>query len=268
MKPKESTDQRLSELELSQFKQKIEETYKSNNIQLNFNVMKIQPLSNGAVALQVPSNEEAKEAVKQLNFESESLGYKASEGTKRNPRLMIKNIPSGFIPENIIESILNNNSEIKDTQQDANSTLKHIVTLNSDKSKTSSIVIEVSPKLRKIIIKTNKIKLGMCIYKIVDYIRILQCNNCLKYGHHQKNCNSEKKVCGNCSLDHEMKTCPLGLAEQKTPNMSSGKKCSNCCNHYHFKSHASSHGSFDRLECPSFKNYYMKQQKLTQYHDD
>ena len=64
----------------------------------------------------------------------------------------------------------------------------------------------------------DKVNLGLTTCKIFDQFHVKRCNNCQKYGHYYKNCNSpEIKVCSNCSESHATNDCS-----------SQQRRCINC----------------------------------------
>ena len=71
----------------------------------------------------------------------------------------------------------------------------------------------------------NKVKIGFSIFKAQYDVRILQCYNCAKFGHHAANCRN-RPACINCAGNHLLKDCPNKLNKEAT-------KCANCgMNHY------------------------------------
>ena len=122
---------------------------------------------------------------------------------------MIKNISLEYHPENLVESLSDNYRLINEVlTKNPNEVIKYVITLKNEHHQTSSIVIETSPNVRKIIMSENKIKLGMCVYEIADQLRLIQCGKCMKFGHGTKLCRSSVDVCEVCGNNHCTKNCP------------------------------------------------------------
>ena len=157
-------------------------------------------------------------------------------------------------------------------QKDSKESLKHVITLKNEQRKVSSIIIEISPNIRKILLSECKVKIGMCEYEICGQVRVTQCNRCLKTGHIAKYCRSKSDICGICSLDHTTKSCPplnglptLYLNHEKYRNLRE-KNCSNSSNHKRFQYQADTHGSIDKHKCPFFvKNQCLNLQQQIDY---
>ena len=128
--------------------------------------------------------------------------------------------------------------------------------LKSNLWNASSIILQVSPNVRKILLKSDKVKLGMCVYPIEDYVGLMQCYSCLKYGHLAAHCRNKTSTCGICSQNHSTKNCPnydIRKSDHAAYSNLDSKKCSNCANHHKYKLRASSHGASDLLSCPFYK---------------
>ena len=104
------------------------------------------------------NSEQHKEiALQQLNNIQHITGFTASNIQTKLPRMIIKNNQLEFIPDKT--NLLTSNTNDK---------IKVITVLKNDSKKTSSIIIEVSQNIRKILIKGSRVKLGMCVYPSFD----------------------------------------------------------------------------------------------------
>ena len=130
------------------------------------------------------------------------------QADKKMPRMIIKNIRLEFISDDIIQTIFHEYPVIADLlTSNTNDKIKVITILKNDSKQTGSIILEVSPNIRKILIKGNRVKLGMCVYPIFDNLRLNLCSICMRTGHIAKYCRSLNNTCGICSLNHVTKTC-------------------------------------------------------------
>ena len=245
---------------MNEVKSKIENALKNQVIKIN--ALKIRPTNSGKIALEVASAEN-EEAINQLN--TEVTGYTAKEIPKKYPRLIIKNIPNDMLPSDIIETINTGYTEINNIE---NKEMKVVTVLKSNRWNGSSVIIQVSPNVRKILIKSDKVKLGMCVYPIEDYVQLMQCYKCWKFGHLAAHCHNPVYVCGICSQSHDTKTCQYynirktGLEEYLELE---NKTCSNCANNKKHKASANSHGASDLLTCPFDKEQRQSYQRQIEY---
>lgn len=142
--------------------------------------------------------------------------YLIGEPRKLNPRIKINRVEEYENNEKFIEGLFQNNPELKDINSEFQ--VKVITTIKSKFNRSLSVVIEVSATLRKYIIAKGFLYVGgwqKCA--VEDHLMVTRCFHCSQYGHNQKNCKNEKKVCPLCSGDHDRVECTAEI-----------KKCINC----------------------------------------
>lgn len=69
-----------------------------------------------------------------------------------------------------------------------------------------TVIIAVSPKLHKQILKYNNVKFGWRNYRIYDHINVIRCYNCWGFNHYKYNCRREE-ICRICGENHNEKNC-------------------------------------------------------------
>ncbi|RLU16497.1 hypothetical protein DMN91_010565 [Ooceraea biroi] len=111
-------------------------------------------------------------------------GLRVVESTKMDPRLIVYGINVSAKREEIQKEIIEQNlNGIK------NKDLKVIYVYSPRSGKTeTSCVIEVSSEVRDLFYKQGRIYHGYSAHKFADHIRIVQCYNCLAFGHYVRNC--------------------------------------------------------------------------------
>ena len=84
--------------------------------------------------------------------------------TRKLPRLMISNIPTGITTSQIefIELIKQKNPELVELSKDPDS-LRLVAIHDTKFDSVKKAIIEVSPRKRKFIMKSQRIKLGLCL---------------------------------------------------------------------------------------------------------
>jgi hypothetical protein len=120
---------------------------------------------------------------------------------------------------NIIEDIVNKNKEIKaffedNTTEDINNHLvckfkfkKRDKDSNEKTTGPNTWVLEISPAIRKIIIKSRTIFVGFKSCRYSEYLQITRCYNCNGFGHISKDCTQNTISCGFCGQLHDSKVC-------------------------------------------------------------
>lgn len=186
---------------------------------------------------------------------------------KRNPKLIIYNVEEPdpdeeendpnkeeSVPkEDITESIIKQNREIGDFLKDKDQSnlfdLKFKFKLRAKEKHRAHAVFEVSPDMRRLILSMGKVSVNWMKCQAKDYIPVIRCYKCNRFGHFSKDCQEEEEICGKCSEKHPTRNC------NKTPD---AYKCINCTRSnvhnakYGNKEIEQNHSAFN-LNCPSFK---------------
>ena len=134
---------------------------------------------------------------------------------RKNPRLIIYNIPEEITLENAEDIIRAQNSEQGLTKGDI--TTKFIL---KTKRNTRHLVTELASQTYRQMLQ-NKHKIGWTICNTDDYIDVNRCLECSRYNHHFSERRSEK-TCPLCAGSHKLKECTASRAEYK---------CTNCMAH-------------------------------------
>ena len=133
---------------------------------------------------------------------------------------MISNIPTDITTSQIefIELIKQQNPELAELSKEPDS-LRLVAIHDTKFDSVKKAIFQVSPRIRKFIVKSQRIKLGLCLYSVFDHVHVLRCSKCNRYGHSGRLCRSENLLCGICAGEHASAECN---AESHL------RKCSNC----------------------------------------
>lgn len=140
--------------------------------------------------------------------------FSVTESKKLNPRLLIKNVDKKLENNEQIISYILNNECLKDVEDN----YIKVVTKISRKY-TQNVVVEVTPSVRTAIISIGYLYIAWEKYWVEDYLRVVRCYRCQRFGHVKKDCKSAHAYCPKCAGKHEEKDCD-----------SSSISCVNCCN--------------------------------------
>lgn len=152
---------------------------------------------------------------------------------KMNPRIIIYGVPSNLTGEEICNEIVALNLRESDI---ADMRMIYSFPSKADRQYTNC-VIEVSPEIRKVLMKEPYIYVRYSACRFEDYVRILQCFKCLSFGHMAKDCKREA-ICGNCAQKHETRDC----------SRKDEKMCANCIR-WHTREDIK-HSALDGKRCP------------------
>ncbi|XP_048513496.1 uncharacterized protein LOC125501477 [Athalia rosae] len=168
---------------------------------------------------------------------------------KRKPRLIIYGVPSGCDAGKIPEQLMQHNRIEINVEE-----IKVVYAYKPRPgSRTTSVVIEVTPHARKQILELKELYVDWVRCRVEDHIRIMQCFKCQQFGHMAKDCRQADDVCGKCAGKHETRQCQM---EDGTA------KCANCCRE---KMNATDHWATNANICPAYRRRIMDRVRNTDY---
>jgi hypothetical protein len=212
---------------------------KVNPVDMKIGITTFKGLRNGRLLIETQNKTELDALSNKIN---EVCGeeLEASTPRRRNPRLIIYNVPDEINMENAQELIMKQNGEQSITQEDIIPRF-----IFKDKRTAKNLVIEVNSTTRKKLLG-RKMKLGWNMCNVDDYIRINRCYKCSKFNHMAQDCKGEL-TCPNCAGMHSLRECQATKEEYK---------CANCVNYnkYNHKSPVNDkHSSLDN-SCSCYQN--------------
>lgn len=152
--------------------------------------------------------ETAIKALNNKNLEVEPASYK-------RPRIAFKNIIKDITEEQLVRSLVKQNKTLRNVN--ANDVkIKYRKTVRN--KHLCSIVAEVSTDLWQQLINLNKVNIEYQRIEVADESPLVQCFNCLQYGHGKQRCTG-KLTCLHCTGEHTVSVCP---------NITENPKCTNC----------------------------------------
>lgn len=76
-----------------------------------------------------------------------------------------------------------------------------------------NIVLELSPKAFKCLTGSGKVYIDWDSFPVYEYVGVLRCYKCWKYGHKAVNCQQPNSVCPVCSQNHKSEDCKSNVKE-------------------------------------------------------
>jgi hypothetical protein len=178
---------------------------KVNPAEIKVGITSLKTLRDGRVLIEVGSKTE-------INLLGDKIWEECAETlvvnmqTLRKPRMIILNTSTKITPENILEILTQQNSELATVGE--NIVQKFCYTT---KRGTRNIVTEVNSEIRKRLLH-NWVKLGWTLCKVDDYLVAKRCFRCSRYNHTHKECKGEE-VCPLCTENHKLKECKSAISE-------------------------------------------------------
>lgn len=161
--------------------------------------------------------------------------FKCELPKKRNPLVIIYDVPTRFQDEELKDMIYKQNFDSM-TIEEFDTAFKLRFKTGPKGKATSHVVAEVKPDLRKKIL-SNRIYVEFSCLSVKDYLVVPKCLKCLDLGHVSKHCSKTNTACAHCGESHEKKDCTK-LEEPRVciPCKSRNKKCAK-----------------DKKDCPTHK---------------
>ena len=211
---------------------------KIDPIDMKIGIRTLKRLKNGQVLIEADSKEELEMLNSQLHYKCGSQ-LEINIQKRRNPRLILYNVPDALTTENAEAIILAQNPDLKLQVGDiqAKYTFK-------TRRKTTNLIIEVLPYARRQIL-TNKLKLVWSVCYVEDYVSVNRCFRCSGYNHRHTECRNEE-ACPICAGKHKLKDCAAPRTEYKCIN------CERFNAHNQDRKTQTNHSSLDR-NCPSLQ---------------
>jgi len=211
---------------------------KINPTDIKVGIYSFKALTDGRVLITTSRKEEAEA----LEMDIKSKCGEELEATlhkRRNPRLVIRNIPEDITTSNIEGTLIKQNPDLYLKAGDINAKFNY-----ETKKHTRNLVVEVNAQTRKLLLQ-KKVKLGWMVCKVEDYLVATRCFKCSRFNHRHQDCRGEE-TCPLCAGRHKIKECTANTSEYK---------CINCATYNLHNKNAricDNHTTLDK-NCPSLQ---------------
>lgn len=179
----------------------------------------------------IVETENEAEANKILNNDKLKENLNCEPPKKRKPLMIVYNVPADLTERKVKQLVYEQNFEgiIRKEEYEDNFNMK-FKTGPRDKT-TVHHVVEISAKLRKILLNQKRIYVAYGSYDVKDYIVVPRCMKCQDLGHVSKYCRKENQVCSHCGDEaHKRADCPRRiLTAICIPCKYRGKRCVGEC---------------------------------------
>lgn len=180
--------------------------------------------------------------------------YEMERPRKRNPRLLIHDVPIEIAKEELREIIIDQNPTFRGEMDKPNRLLEPIFMTGKRNEHTKKWVIETDPTTRKEILTRKRLNIGWRSCKAEDYIAITRCYKCQGFDHLAAHCTN-KEYCSLCAeKGHGHKNCTRPPDEPKCRNCEKANK-----NH--------NHSVLDK-KCPMYKLALERRVNSTNYKEN
>lgn len=186
----------------SKTRQVVEE--KINPSSLGVGVSRVKYVRSGGVAIKCSGAQDVKNLCDNMK---RHLGqdYEVQVPEKKNPKIKIINIEKDLLndQEVLLEKIILQNSITTPTEKRV---LKIVNSYENKRGKTC-VTLEVDSATYEQIKMKDVLYIGWKTCRYIDFVGVIQCYRCWKFGHMKKICKSGQDICPRCSENHELKEC-------------------------------------------------------------
>lgn len=165
-------------------------------------VMRVTNIKNAGVAIELHPDEKLEKAEEILNKCANTRQPK-----KSLPKIIIYDVPTEYTPVTLTEDIFEQN--IKNMEwADFEKSFKPVFKTGPRGKETTNWVIEVTGKLYRDLLQDQRIFLHWEALKCKEFLSILRCYKCQRFGHMAKDCRATGPTCGYCAnTGHTYENC-------------------------------------------------------------
>lgn len=228
-------------------------TQKIDPADLSIAVKNVKSAGQGAIVVECGDGESL-EKLRNAAVNRLSAEYDVERPILANPKIIIVGITDKYVQtaETLME-ILKRQYNIP-TNCDSN--LKVIKKYKPNNRKNHNVILEVTPQLFATIMKNKKIYIEWNSFPAYEYVGVLRCYKCWRYGHKAALCRQKENVCPLCNKNHKSSECNSEVLE-----------CTNCkhlSEALNVPNVAFNHSVFDK-DCVCFKKAQEISKSKTRY---
>lgn len=206
-----------------------------NPIDLNVKVSKVKNTSNGGVLIGY-ANADGANKFKQAANEKLSENYHVNEVKNVNPRVKIVGMIEEYSDDQLLTFIKTQNDVIGENSK---CNVRKIWPTKKNR-RVYQAILEMDAETYFKLLELGNLFVNYDVCAVYDAIELRMCYKCSGFNHSSNNCNSNKTACPQCSLEHDIKSCPANFIS----------KCINCVN---AKILDCNHSAWDTTKCPIYK---------------
>lgn len=195
----------------------------------------------GAVIINC-NNSSTKDKIKEKVENEMGNHYNVTEGTQKNPKIIIRGVEEEFI-EGTDDFIIDSIKEQNELETEESTKIQvYSKYKQKDKVNKGNVVLTVSPGLKNKICQIGKINIGWRRCVAHEFFTIIRCFKCARYGHIAGKCENNV-TCYNCAGQHQTTDCKANYF-----------KCINCVEtNNKFKKSLDVNHAVNDSECACYK---------------
>lgn len=187
---------------------------KLNPADIAISVHKIKSTAQGGIAIQC-NDESSLEKLQNVAKAKLADNYNISVPKGIAPKIIVYNVPNNAVDnmDEFTDKVLRQNCRSDCTQAFLKFNHKYI----PRNKRNFNVVMEVDVTNFKELVERGRIFVGWGSYRIEEYVHVLRCYKCWRYGHRASACSQKNETCPLCNGEHRSNACS-----------SSSVECTNC----------------------------------------
>ncbi|GFV79163.1 uncharacterized protein TNCV_1817101 [Trichonephila clavipes] len=175
-----------------------------NPRKIQVGVKKMRTINNNRVLVQCVSKEDKDRFLTAIKEKTNTL--KVSSPKKRNPNVLLKNLPNEICDHDVLQLLKDQNPELEEKVQLWEETKIRLTLKKFENSR--HLVLEMNPNCRNLCLNLKFLRANWNVCKIQDFIAINRCFKCL--GYHNKAADCQNGLCCfKCAGEHKSSECNL-----------------------------------------------------------
>ncbi|GFV17006.1 uncharacterized protein TNCV_3067901 [Trichonephila clavipes] len=175
-----------------------------NPRKIQVGVKKMRTINNNRVLVQCVSKEDKDRFLTAIKEKANTL--KVSSPKKRNPNVLLKNLPNEISDHDVLQLLKDQNPELEEKVQFWEETKIRFTLKKFENSR--HLVLEMNPNCRNLCLNLKFLRANWNVCKIQDFIAINRCFKCLGYHHKAADCQNGL-CCFKCAGEHKSSECNL-----------------------------------------------------------
>lgn len=174
-------------------------------IQNSNTIKSVNNIPHGGIEIKCKSKEELTK-IQEIAIKELSEDYNVVVPKLHNPKIKITNMSEKHTDTELINCIKSQNESIKEAE------MKVLNIYEAKNTESYSAIIEVDNQTFSMIMSESKIKIGLNICNVFEFVDVLRCYRCCGYSHKSNVCRN-KVACLRCGGEHKIKDCQANRSE-------------------------------------------------------
>ncbi|XP_023212011.1 uncharacterized protein LOC111614878 [Centruroides sculpturatus] len=175
---------------------------------MHIGIEKLRKVRGGGIAVELGNKRDA--ILLEKTIEEQIPELVTHRPKKKWPHIIIYSIHSDITKEELPILIYQQNQSISDNIKEKEFIRQLRIKFSTGKRNATykNWVFVVSPFVRKLFLRMDKINIEWSRCRVVDFCPILQCFKCCGYNHSSRDCPQTYYTCSHCAGEHTYKDCP------------------------------------------------------------